>query len=134
MVVSLASTSADKTSTRRSEAASSSRGRSCSKATGLVLNYASSVAGGLRVEVQEPDGRPIDGYSLEQCAEVFGDEIERTVAWDRGSDLGSLAGRPVRLRFAMKEADLYSIQFSRNGRESRKSDTRSGPAARSYST
>ena len=80
----------------------------------LVLNYASSVAGGLRVEVQEPDGRPIDGYALEQCAEVFGDEIERTVAWDRGSDLGSLAGRPVRLRFAMKEADLYSIQFRRN--------------------
>ena len=82
----------------------------------LVLNYATSVAGGLRVEVQEPDGRPIDGYGLEQCVEIYGDEIERTVAWDGGADLGSLAGSPVRLRFAMKEADLYSIRFRGDGR------------------
>ena len=56
----------------------------------------------------------MDGYALEQCADVFGDEIERAVAWKGGADLGSLAGRPVRLRFAMKEADLYSIQFRDN--------------------
>ena len=81
----------------------------------LVLNYSTSAAGGLRVEVQDADGRALDGYELEQSAEIFGDEIERVVRWRGGSDLGRLAGRPVRLRFAMREADLYSIRFRRAG-------------------
>ena len=36
---------------------------------------------------------------------------EREVAWERGPDVGSLAGRPVRLRFVMRDADLYALQF-----------------------
>ena len=77
----------------------------------LVINYATSVAGGLRVEIQDVDGQPIDGYQLSQCVEVFGDEVERVVRWERGSDVGSLAGKPIRLRFVMAAADLYAIQF-----------------------
>ena len=48
---------------------------------------------------------------LEDAEEHFGDSIERTVAWKNGIDLGSLAGKTVRLRFALKDADLYSIKF-----------------------
>jgi len=77
----------------------------------LVINYATSVAGSIRVEVQEADGKAIDGHLLPQNAEIFGDEIERVVAWDSGTDVSALAGRPVRLRFTMKDADLYSIRF-----------------------
>ena len=65
----------------------------------LIVNYATSVAGGLRVEIQDANGQPIDGYRLSQCVEVFGDEIERVVRWENGGDVGSLAGRAVRLRF-----------------------------------
>lgn len=46
-----------------------------------------------------------------ECVEIFGDEIERTAAWT-GGDLSALAGKPVRLRFELKEADLYSIRFA----------------------
>ena len=77
----------------------------------LLLNYATSVAGGLRVEIQDAVGQPIDGYRLSECVEIFGDEIERAVRWENGSDVGSLAGRAVRLRFVMAAADLYAIQF-----------------------
>ncbi len=77
----------------------------------LVVNYATSVAGGLRVEIQDAAGQPIDGYRLSECVEIFGDEIERAVRWENGSDVGSLAGRAVRLRFVMAAADLYAIQF-----------------------
>ncbi|MCE2394744.1 hypothetical protein J4G02_09175 [Candidatus Poribacteria bacterium] len=77
----------------------------------LVVNYATSVAGGLRVEIQDTEGQPIDGYRLAECVEIFGDEIERVVRWENGSDVGSLAGRAVRLRFVMAAADLYAIQF-----------------------
>ena len=77
----------------------------------LTINYSTSVAGHVLVEVQDAEGRPIDGFGLDDCEEIFGDEIERTVAWRGGSDLSGLAGQPVQLRFAVKEADLYSVQF-----------------------
>ena len=77
----------------------------------LVLNFATSAPGGIRVEIQDPDGRPIDGYTLADCDEVIGNEIERAVTWKGKRDVGSLAGKPVRLRFVMKDADLYSLRF-----------------------
>ena len=77
----------------------------------MVVNYATSVTGGLRVEVQDAAGQPLDGYRLSECVEIFGDEVERVVRWENGSDVRSLAGRAVRLRFVMAAADLYAIQF-----------------------
>jgi hypothetical protein len=78
----------------------------------LTLNYATSAAGSLRVEIQDADGRPVPGRTLEACDEVVGDEIERVVGWKAGSDVSDLAGRPVRLRFTLKDADVFSLRFS----------------------
>jgi hypothetical protein len=84
------------------------------------------VAGGIRVEVQDEAGTPIPGFRLEEAEEIFGDEVERGVTWRidqqiqqqgghrylvRASDLSELAGRPIRLRFVMKMADLYAFRF-----------------------
>ncbi|HOX40246.1 MAG TPA: hypothetical protein PL033_19860 [Candidatus Brocadiia bacterium] len=77
----------------------------------LEINYATSAAGGIRIEIQEEDGTPIKGFSLTECPEIIGDRIAYTVFWKDGSDLSALAGRPVRLRFVMKDADLYSLRF-----------------------
>ena len=77
----------------------------------LVINYATSAAGSLRVEVQDMEGRPFPGLSLSDCPEIIGDEIERPVTWEGRQDLGQLSGKPVRLRFVMKDADLYSMRF-----------------------
>ena len=76
----------------------------------LLLNFSTSAAGGIRIEVQEPTGKPLPGYSVSDCPEIVGDEIERVVAWG-GVGPGPLAGKPVRLRFVMKDADVYSIRF-----------------------
>lgn len=78
----------------------------------LVLNFATSGAGGIDVEIQDAHGEPIDGYTRDDCDEVFGDQLDRTVTWRGGdSDLGELAGQPVRLRFVLRDADLYSLRF-----------------------
>lgn len=77
----------------------------------LVLNCATSAPGGIRVELQEPDGEPIPGFTLMESAEFVGDSIEHVAGWKLGSDLTALAGRPVRIRFVMKDADLYSLRF-----------------------
>ena len=77
----------------------------------LVVNYATSAAGSLRVELQDEDGEPLPGFGLGDCQEVIGDEIERVVSWKGGEDLSALRGKTVRVRFVMKDADLYSIRF-----------------------
>jgi len=77
----------------------------------LEINFATSAAGGLRVEIQDAKRKPIPGFALSDCPEIIGDLIERVVTWKAGSDVGKLAGQPVRLRFVMKDADLYAIRF-----------------------
>ena len=77
----------------------------------LVLNYSTSAAGSVRVEVQDEQGQPIPGFGLTDAREIYGDDIEFVVPWKAGASLVSLAGKPVRLRFVMKDADLYSIRF-----------------------
>ena len=63
------------------------------------------------MEIQDPSGEPIAGYALEDCPEIYGDEIEREVAWKSGSSVQKLAGRTLRLEIAMRDADLYALRF-----------------------
>ncbi len=76
----------------------------------LVVNIATSAAGGCAVEVQTPDGVPIEGFKESDCVEVLGDSLALEVTWAGGS-VSKLAGQPVRLRFVVKDADLYSYRF-----------------------
>jgi hypothetical protein len=80
----------------------------------LSINFATSAAGGVRIEIQEPDGTPIPGYSLNEADVIIGNEIEKQVSWKGQADLSSLIERPVRLRFVLEDADLYSFQFLDN--------------------
>ena len=78
----------------------------------LTLNFATSAAGDIRVELQDTDGQPLPGFTLDDCAPVFGDAINRTVTWTEGSDVSKLAGKTIRMRFSLRDADVYSIQFA----------------------
>ncbi len=77
----------------------------------LALNVSSSAAGGVFVEIQDAAGRPIPGFTLAECGELNTDDLARVVSWKKGSDVSSLAGKPIRLRFRMKDADLFALQF-----------------------
>ncbi|MCY4530033.1 MAG: hypothetical protein OXD46_13505, partial [Chloroflexi bacterium] len=78
----------------------------------LVINFATSAAGSVRVEVQDAHGVPIPGHSLTDCDETFGDEIKRVITWRGNSNIRVLAGRPIRLRLASANyADFYSVRF-----------------------
>jgi hypothetical protein len=77
----------------------------------LKLNFATSAAGGLRVEIREPGGQPVPGFSLADCKEVIGNEIARPVRWNDSDDLSALAGRSVQLHFELNDADLYAMEF-----------------------
>lgn len=77
----------------------------------LEINYSTSAAGLVRVEIQGADGKAVPGFSLEECEPIYGDHIARIVKWKSGSDVSALAAKPVRLRFMMSDADLFALKF-----------------------
>lgn len=77
----------------------------------LKINVSTSAAGSVLVEIQNAAGQPIPGFALDDCLEIFDDKIDRLVVWKSGSDVSKLVGQPIRLRFVMKDADIYALQF-----------------------
>lgn len=76
--------------------------------TKLTLNLVSR--GETRVELQDESGKAIPGFTLADCTPLQADSIDEVVTWEGGS-LAALAGKPVRLRFKLIEADLFALQF-----------------------
>jgi hypothetical protein len=77
----------------------------------FTMNFSTGATGGVNVEFQDANGKPISGFALTDSVEQIGDEIERTVKWKSGDDVSKLAGQPIKLRFVMHDADLYALKF-----------------------
>ena len=76
----------------------------------LRLNYSTSAIGFIRVEIQDERGKPLPGWTLDDMAPHFGDELDAVMTWKSGSDLSPLIGRPVRFRFELTDADVYALR------------------------
>jgi hypothetical protein len=77
----------------------------------LELNFATSAAGEIRVELEDADGKPLPGFTLDDCDVLIGDRINKTVSWHGQASLSRYIAKPVRLKFVMIDADLYAFQF-----------------------
>jgi hypothetical protein len=75
--------------------------------TQLEVNFSSSAPGGIKLFLEDATGTV-----LAESAELVGDVISRTVKWKRLDSLATMAGKTVRLRAELKDADLYSLRFS----------------------
>ncbi len=94
--------------------------------TDLELNLSTSAAGSARVELQDESGQAYSGYSLSDSPELIGGSLSRRVVWKNGKTPAALTGKPVRLRFALKDADLYAYRF--HAPESASASTESHPS------
>ena len=90
----------------------------------IQLNVDAS-RGGCRVELQEPDGSPFPGFTLEDCREITGDHIAVDVTWAGGlRPAGTriagarIAGTPAaglinaRLRIRLTNCKLYAFRLT----------------------
>lgn len=78
----------------------------------LELNLATSATGSVQVELQDANGKAISGFAVGNSDKLTTDDVRKTASWNGTSDVSKLAGKPVRLRFIMKNAKLYSFQFA----------------------
>jgi hypothetical protein len=75
----------------------------------LVLNI--KATGWAKVAITDANGKAIGGFGLDDCDEIRGDFIDRTVTWKSGNRIEALQGKTVRLKFQMREAKLYAFEF-----------------------
>lgn len=74
----------------------------------MHLNFTTSAKGYIYVDVLDKDGNEL---SERTSFEIFGDNIDRKIYFDDGSDFSEYQGQEIRLRFKMSEAKLYSVWF-----------------------
>ncbi len=77
----------------------------------LRINAVTKRAGEIRVEAGDFEGKPLPGRSFEEADPIVGDQYHSPVTWKGQDDLGASSGQPVVLRFRMKMAKIYSLDF-----------------------
>jgi hypothetical protein len=77
----------------------------------LTLNTDTSAGGHVRVELQSESAQPLAGLSADECDPINGNFIEKVVSWRGNPSVQAWAGKPVRVRFVMRDAKLYSFKF-----------------------
>ncbi|MDE0464265.1 MAG: hypothetical protein OXH93_17725 [Caldilineaceae bacterium] len=69
--------------------------------------------GSLAVEVLSAAGEPLTGFSREDCQAIHVDGVRQTVRWSGDARLP--IGQPLRLRFHLQDAKLYSFRIREAG-------------------
>ena len=67
------------------------------------------------VEIQDETGQPLPGFTFEDAVSVDRNGVAQEVWWHGGPDVGSVSGRPARLKIKMRSARLYAFQFVEAG-------------------
>ncbi len=73
----------------------------------LEVNFATSIYGALFATICDEDGNELEGY---RSNNLFGDSVDRPMHFQK--DLKELEGKPIRLKFFLKDCDLYSFKFN----------------------
>lgn len=83
--------------------------------TELRLNYRTEIGGWIRAGLVERPSTPprrtpeLEGFELDACDPLEGDEVSRVVTWSGRHSLEALAGRSVSVRIRMARARLFSV-------------------------
>jgi len=85
----------------------------------LELNVETTANGTVQIEIQDDSGTAVEGFTIDDADEITGDHVRRSVTWNGSSDVSSLTDKPVRLRFVIRDAKLYSFRFGRMADPSR---------------
>ena len=86
-------------------------GQAAADAMAMRICYAESIDG-LHWRKPELGLYEVEGSKANNIVWTgVGDELDRRVTWNGNADVSPLAGQPVRLRFELKDADLFAMRF-----------------------
>jgi hypothetical protein len=79
--------------------------------TRVKINALTKRVGHVLVEAADLSGKPLPGRSFAEATPIKGDCFWTPVQWGSTEDLGVAADQPVVLRFRMKMAKFYGLEF-----------------------
>lgn len=74
----------------------------------FLLNYSTSSIGYIKVIVLDENQRDLAAFSANNSKKLVGDRIDQEINWG-GESIKKLKGKKVRLKFVLRDADLYSF-------------------------
>jgi len=77
----------------------------------LHINALTQRTGFIKVEIVDMDGNLVSGRSFNEVRPLIGDHHFSRVEWKSGDDLGVGENEPVIIRFQMKMAKIYGLEF-----------------------
>lgn len=75
----------------------------------ITVNYRTSAYGTLKVAVLQEDGTPLEGFSFDDCEEIYGDETDYRPKWKSEK---SLKGKKIRLAFRLQDAEVFAFAMA----------------------
>ena len=80
----------------------------------LILNMqiAEGRNGEVKVEIMDPAHWPVSGFALGDADPLTKSGLDITATWKGSDNIGSVAGKPIKLRISLKNAQLFSVRFS----------------------
>lgn len=82
------------------------------KFTGNYFYINANVNGELKVELLNPDGTVILGYSKDDCVSVKGDYVKQKVEWKSNKTLSGLKDQKIKIKFYVTNGEIYSFWIS----------------------
>ena len=77
----------------------------------IEINLATSAAGAFQLELCDPAGQALDGFTFADFGEFYGDTVDLEAKWGDKVLPAEVLAKGFRLRIRMTECDLYSIAF-----------------------
>lgn len=78
----------------------------------MSVNVRTTEHTAIRVQLLDGDtAQPIPGFTWEEAVPISGDHLFARPCWQERDDLAELAGRPIRIEIAMREAELFAIRL-----------------------
>jgi hypothetical protein len=79
------------------------------KGESFQLNYSTSSIGYVKVVLLDESGKELPGFGEADAEKISGDKIDIPVKWKSGMSIKSLGNRDVRIKFILRDADIFSL-------------------------
>lgn len=81
------------------------------KGNKLFINFRSSGIGFIKIELLDHKNEVLSDYNMNECDEIYGDNTHHLVKWKKKNDVSELTNIPIKIKFYIKDSDLYSFTF-----------------------
>ncbi|MBO9595111.1 MAG: hypothetical protein J7599_19560 [Niabella sp.] len=76
----------------------------------LTLNFSTSSIGYVKLILLDETGKELPGYGAADALVLRGDRIDGEVRWKSGKSLADVGTRPVKMKWVIRDADIYSFE------------------------